>query len=264
MDAAERIVDAFDSRRTIPLLTEDDPTFDLAAAYALADQVRSCRRARGEHPVGRKIGVTNRAVWDAMGASAPIWAWVYDTTVHDVAAASARLDLAPMIRPRLEPEIQLHFARTPPLTDDVEAVLACIDWIAHGFEIVQSPFESWMGPLPDIVAAYGLHGGLVVGPHVAVADVDDCAERLASFTIVLERDGGEPRLEGGGRLVLDSPLAAFTEMAKVLADQGAPPVEAGEIVTTGTLTLPVEIRPGETWRTSIAGIDLPGMEIGFV
>ena len=50
-------------------------------AYAVAERLRSLRIARGERPVGWKIGFTNRNIWPEYGATAPIWAHVYDRTV---------------------------------------------------------------------------------------------------------------------------------------------------------------------------------------
>jgi 2-oxo-3-hexenedioate decarboxylase len=42
-----------------------------------------------------------------------------------------------------------------------------------------------------------------------------------------------------------------------------PPLAAGEIVTTGTLTRAFDIKPGESWRTTLHGIDLDGIAVRF-
>src|SRR6185436_708604 len=59
---------------------------DLDAAYRVAAEVHARRMARGERPIGRKIGFTNRRIWDEYGVWAPIWGHVYDTTARDLAA----------------------------------------------------------------------------------------------------------------------------------------------------------------------------------
>ncbi len=141
--------------------------------------------ARGERPVGRKIGFTNRKIWELYGVSTAIWSHVYESNLHTFPDGNARLAIAHLLQPRLEPEIQLHFSHTPPVTRDEAAILDCVDWIAHGFEIVQCPFADWKFTAPDTIAAYGLHHALVVGPPVPVADIDDCAGKLRSFTIAL-------------------------------------------------------------------------------
>jgi 2-keto-4-pentenoate hydratase len=263
MSRIETILDAFDSRRLIERLTDADPALDVDGAYAIAGQVHARRVERGEQPVGRKIGFSNRKVWAEHGIRAPIWGYVYDSTVHYAAGADARLPIGHLLQPRIEPEIQLHFARTPPVTRDEAAILGCIDWIAHGFEIVQCPFPDWKFRAPDVIAAFAVHGALVVGEPVAVSDVADCAAKLKSFTIALSRDG-ELKAEGGGAEVLDSPLLAFAYLAEVLSEQSRfGPLQAGEIVSTGTLTPALPVAAGETWSTALDGIDLPGLSITF-
>lgn len=260
--AARRVLDAFDSGTTIAPLTDDDPALDEPDGYAIGAAVHALRVARGEHPVGRKIGFTNRTVWPLFGIDRPVWSWVYDSTTPDLGAGPWQLDLARLIQPRIEPEIQLHFARTPPAAADELAILDCVDWIAHGFEIVQCPYPGWRFRLADSVAACVLHGKLVVGPRVAVSDAAECVARLRDFTIALSCDG-EVAATGGGADVLDSPLLAFAHLAGVLVAQGEEPVAAGEVVTTGTLTNAMPIAPGQTWTTAISGLAVPDAAIRF-
>jgi 2-keto-4-pentenoate hydratase len=264
MGPAETILDAFASHRLIGLVSDADPSLDEDGAYAIAHDIHAHRVLRGEKPVGRKIGFTNRSIWVEYRVSAPIWGRVYDSTVHYAAGGKARLDVGHLIQPRIEPEIQLHFARTPPLTRDEGAILDCIDWIAQGFEIVQSPFPDWQFRAVDTIAAFALHGALVVGPPVAVAEIENCAAKLRSFTIVLSRNGVQ-QTWGGGANVLDSPLLAFAYLAEVLGQQSRfAPVQSGEIVSTGTLTALQPVAPGETWSTTLDGIILPGLSVSLV
>jgi 2-keto-4-pentenoate hydratase len=94
-----------------------------------------------------------------------------------------------------------------------------------------------------------------------VQDIPDCAAKLAAFRITLSRAG--VRLdEGGGANVLDSPLLAFAHLADLLTRQpGFASVQAGEIVTTGTLTAALPVGAGETWSTALSGIELPGLTV---
>jgi len=260
---AAELRDAFVSGRSIASFTSRDPSFDLARAHAVAASLHRARLARGERPVGRKIGFTNRNLWAEYGVHEPIWGYVYDTTLSVAAGGRADLAIGRLLEPRIEPEIVLHFARTPPVTRDEAAILACIDWIAHGFEIVQSPFPGWKFKAADTIAAGGLHAALVVGSPMPVASIPDCARQLREFHVALARNG-TVEAEGTGANVLDSPLLAFAHLAEGLAHTPQfPPVEAGEVVTTGTLTAALLVTPGEIWSTSLAGIDLAGLEIAF-
>lgn len=258
---SDAILDAFASQRLMPLPSDGDPALDEARAYAIASEVHAGRMSRGEKSVGRKIGFSNRSIWPTYGVYAPIWGHVYDSTLLCAPDGVAHFALGPLLQPRLEPEIQLHFARTPPVTRDEAAILRCIDWISHGFEIVQCPFRDWSFKAVDSIAAGALHAALIVGRPVAVAEIEDCAEKLKSFTITLSKDGVE-QARGRGSNALDSPLLAFAHLAEVLAAQArAAPVQAGEIVTTGTLTPPPRVSSGETWSTRLDGIEVPGLSL---
>ena len=260
---ATELLEALTQARAIATFTSRDPGFDKAQAYAVAEGLHRARLARGEQPVGRKIGFTNRTIWAEYGVFEPIWGFVYDTTIAYAKDGRAELPLGGVVEPRIEPEIVLHFAQAPPVTGDEAEILAAIDWIAHGYEIVQSPFPRWKFKVEDTIAANGLHGRLVIGEPVPVSSIADCARKLREFRIALARDG-EVQAVGGGANVLDSPLLAFAHLAEVLArlPQFAP-VGAGEVVTTGTLTAALPVQPGERWRSRLDGIGLPGLEIEF-
>src|SRR5437762_2463129 len=83
-----------------------------------------------------------------------------------LSAAAATLSLAGLMQPRLEPEIVFGL-RQPPASDALADVVRAIDWVAHGMEIVQSPFPDWKFTAADTIAGFGLHGRLFVGPRVS-------------------------------------------------------------------------------------------------
>ena len=255
MREAETVLDASATRSLIPLFTDLDPGFDDERAYAVARAIHAHRLSRGEQPVGRKIGFTNRTLWPEYGVDGPIWNHVYDATVQ-AAGADDPLDLATLLQPRIEPEIQVHFARPPAVTDDEEAILACVDWIALGFEIVQSIYADWVFRAPDAIAGYSLHGRLIIGEPVSVAQIADCVTKLSQFTVELECDG-QVVATGGGANVLGSPLLAIAYLTDALSRQPeSPPLGAGEVVTTGTLTPLLPVAPAQTWTARATGIEL--------
>ena len=263
MTQAQELLAAIGSGRSVPALTSRGPGFGVAEAYAVAEALHRARLARGERVAGRKIGFTNRGLWPVYGVDAPIWGHVYDATLLHARDGRAEIPVGSLPEPRIEPEIVLHFAAVPPTTGDEAAILACIDWIAHGFEIVQCPFRDWKFKVADTVAANGLHGALVIGTPVPVAGIVDCARKLRELRLTLFRNG-VPHAAGTGANVLGSPLLAFAHFAGALArlPQFAP-VGAGEVVTTGTLTDAYPVAAGETWHTRIEGIELPGLELAF-
>lgn len=258
---ASELLQALDCKALVAPITAREPDFDVVAAYDVSAELLRRRRARGERPIGRKIGFTNRTIWPEYGVYTPIWGPVFDNTVTFLDGATGSVAIGHLAQPRVEPEIVLHFRSAPPVTRDEAELLSHIDWIAHGFEIVQSHFPDWQFQAADTVAAFGLHGALVVGPRRPVAALPDLVARLRSFTIALARDG-VVQARGGGANVLDSPLLAAAHLLAMLAEQPQfDPVQAGEIVTTGTLTAALPVQAGETWSTRFEGIALEGLRI---
>jgi 2-oxo-3-hexenedioate decarboxylase len=256
---ATELLAALDGNTTIGAITDRDPSFDADAAYLVSAEILRRRRARGETPLGRKVGFTNRTIWAEYGVSAPMWAYVYDSTVTYFHEPQGRLAIGHLAQPRIEPEIVLHFKSAPRATEDERELLSNIDWIAHGYEIVQCHFPNWKFRAADTIAAFGLHGALVVGPKRPVDGLADVIRKLSTFTITLAKNG-KVEAQGGGSNVLDSPLLVAAHLVHVLkSQQRFEPIQAGELVTTGTLTRALPIRAGETWTTELSGIEMPGL-----
>jgi len=129
---------AQDQGTQIELLRARVNGFDNAAAYGVARSIHQDRMRESASPVGRKIGFTNRDMWRVYRVREPIWAFVYDTAVVHLAGSHGTCRIGQFTEPRVEPEIVLHFASVPPVSNEPTDILACIDWIAKGIEIVQS------------------------------------------------------------------------------------------------------------------------------
>ena len=204
-------------------------------------------------------------MWPVYGVDQPIWGYLYRKRVVDIGRAAYRCALGRFVAPKIEPEIVLHFGVTPAPGADVQAILACVDWIAHGYEIVQSHYPDWKFQVTDAIADSSLHGELLLGERVPVARLGgDVVAALAEFSVELFCDGAL-REVGFGANVLGSPLSAIAHLSSVLAQQpDHPPLQAGEMVTTGTLTAAFSVSAGETWTTQLHDIGLPNLAVTFV
>jgi 2-oxo-3-hexenedioate decarboxylase len=261
VSVAARLLGAYDAAALCPLPSAADPAFDMRAAFAVADELCRLRSARGEKPLGYKIGFTNRSIWQRYGVHQPIWGPVWDSTTQLLDGASASVSLAGLSQPRLEPEVVFGFARTPRAGMSLAELQGCLDWVAHGFEIVHTHFEGWRFTAADTVADFALHGRLRVGPRVPMQGWTCLAEDLAALHVDLLCEGRVVDI-GQGSVVLDGPLNALRLWVDAMA-QHTPgwSVRPGDVVTTGTITDAWPLLPGQAWSTRLSDARLSALTL---
>ena len=170
---AQKLLDAYDRGALIPPPSEQHPQFDWKSAYKVAAAMVEMRRARGEKPVGRKIGFTNRNIWAEYGATSPIWAHVYDSTLVYAKNNHAAISLRGSAAPRLEPEIAFKLrAPVPVACKDPATILQAVEWLAPSFEIVDCHFLNWKFKSADSAADLSFHWRLVVGDPYRIGGAD--------------------------------------------------------------------------------------------
>lgn len=261
--AAKIVVSALSDHIQVPLFTSSASGLSVRDAYAITAQIRSVFEARGEQIVGRKIGFTNRDMWDKYGVRAPIWGYCTNRTTFDLADTPSQ-NVSDFAEPRIEPEIIFGLGAAPHPKMNEEELIDCIDWISLGYEVVQSIFADWNFAAADTIAANALHGALLIGHrHEVASRGNDWVHELSSFKAQLFCDGVLSQT-GGGEVVLSSPLRALQHLVRLLKDDPHnPPLGAGEIVSTGTLTLAMSAKAGQTWTTMVQGIPLEDIELRF-
>jgi 2-oxo-3-hexenedioate decarboxylase len=266
MDATNlgnELIELHDHPRLVTPFSARYPGLTAESGYGAARRLHAHRSAQGWKIAGRKIGFTNRTLWDRYGVHEPMWGTVYDRTTVVSKDNKATVPLAGLIQPRIEPEICFRLKSRPPVTKDPQALLGCIEWIAHSVEIVQCHHPEWKVTIADCTADNGLHGRLILGTPVAVEKISGLAAALPFLKVDLFR-GQDRKDQGTGSNVLGSPLLALGFLIDLLKKQSdSPPLEAGEIVSTGTLTDAHPVAPGERWRTDFHGFAVRGMDITF-
>lgn len=247
---------------------------DLPTAYAASLGVREARIRAGEAPVGYKVGFTNRTIWPVYQVYQPIWGTVWRSTLHQVADSAPNegvLSLDGLCEPRIEPEVIFCLRESPPAGCDLAGLAQAIDWMAHGFEIVHTHFPGWKFSGAQAVADGGLHGLLLVGHRVKLAagiDMQSLVVGLASLRLKLY--GNQALIDHGvGANVLDGPLQALLHFVQALrSTPGAPMLQAGDVITTGTLTDAHPVKSGDTWHSEISAdnplaAQLEGLTVRF-
>src|SRR5262249_49678669 len=184
-------------------------------------------------------------------------------TTYELASTKV-MSVKDFTEPRIEPEIMFGLKAAPLPGMSEAALLDCIEWVTLGYEIVQSIFPGWKFAAADTVAANGVRGALMIGPRDAIARCKTERQReLATFGVELYCNGNLSQ-RGGGALVLDSPLLALRHLIELLAnDSHNPSVRAGEVISTGTLTLAMPVSAGETWTTKVTSIPLEEITLCF-
>lgn len=262
---ADAITHAFATGTLIAPPTAD-ASFDLGAAYVVEAELARRRVAAGRRVVGLKVGYANKAVWRVFKLETLVWASMYDDTVAFAANGEASLAIGRMIAPKIEPEVVVKLASAVPAgLTDAAAVLAHVEWIALGFELIDCPYPEWKFQPADFVAAAGLHAALVVGTplRVTAENAAALADALPAFTVALAQDGAAVAT-GAGKNSLRSPALCVAELATALAARGAAPLEAGALISTGTLTDGQPMTPGQTWTATAAGLDVAPLTLRAV
>lgn len=270
---AHALLDARAESRMLPLLSAEEP-LTVPDAYQIASRIAAIRTAQGEVQIGRKIGFAIHKDWNRYGVTdgvpEPIWAPIFDTTVRYAEDNHGVQSLTGAMQPRIEPEIVFKLGSAPPPDVTLEQLADCIEWMAHGFEIVSCPFANWEFTTADVIAAFGLHGTLIVGePHVlSSATRRNLAMLLTSASVSLSCSTDQNailRAAGFCNDILDSPLHALLSLHRLLQTQpNSAPLCAGEIISTGTWTDAYPIQAGQTWITAFSGIALQGLTVAFV
>jgi 2-keto-4-pentenoate hydratase len=261
---AHQLLSAFETGQSISALPSSLPGFDLNTAYAVEATLKQLRESAGHRAVGRKVGYANKAVWRVLKLETLVWAYMYDDTVHHCDVSSTTLALTHPHSLKIEPEIV--FGLKQPIVSaglDAAAALACTDWLALGYEIIDCPFSGWQFQPSDFVASFGLHRALVVGEktHLRPELIAKFVEELPRFTVRMSRNG-EFVEEGSGKNSLRSPALCLAELGgAILRRFPGQMLSAGEIISSGTLTAGHATEKGDCWTAELEGLALPPLTL---
>lgn len=240
---AAELHDALRKNCTVPPL-RDRADLTIDDAYAISLGILARREADGETVIGKKIGVTSKAVQDMLGVDRPDFGfltdrmWIKGDAPYPIAGN--------LVAPRAEAEIAFILKRDligPGVTD--EDVLAATEAVCACFEIVDSRIENWNIQIVDTIADNASCGVFVLGDtRVDPRTVDLPALKCEVFK------NGQPISEGFGSAVQGSPLTAVAWLANTLGGYGVP-LKAGEIILSGSLVPLAPAAAGDVFETRI-------------
>ena len=255
---ADEISKAISQTQQIVPFSKRGIFLSLQDAYDVAGLVKESLGLPPE--IGKKIGFTNRNIWDVYNVNEPIWGPITSKSVSFTETSFQKIDLSQFCEPRIEPEVVICLREKPRHSD--EDLNICIDWIAPGFEIVDSIYPNWSFALPDTIASGGLHGCLVIGKKLFINF--DVERDLADLKVRLFKDASFEE-EGTGANVLDGPVSAVRYLHKSLAGiKNQVLLSSGNIITTGTMTDAKPVFPGEKWTGKFEGIIESELSVEFL
>ena len=232
----------------VPILPLRDVLSATDADGAYAVQALNTRYwvEAGRRIVGRKVGLTAKAVQAQLGVDQPDFGVLFE----DMAVADGGvLDPARMLQPKAEGEVAMILGADLAGPDIGRAeVAAAVAEVAASIEIVDSRIADWKISFADTVADNGSSAAFVLGrDRHPLAGTD-----LWSCGMVLEVNGAVASV-GAGAACLGHPLDALTWLARTLAARGEP-LRAGDVVLTGALGPMAAIAPGDHVRVTIGGL----------
>ncbi len=221
------LYEALRARRTLAPLIERDTSLTIDDAYAISIDFLGRRLADGERVVGKKIGVTSKAVQDMLGVHQPDFGFLTDDMFVD---GPIDIDAKRLIAPRAEAEIAF-ILKTPLAGPGVTAedVLAATESIAPCFEIVDSRITDWKIGIVDTVADNASCGVFVLGEQ----RLDPRGLDLPALHVSVSKNGS-PLSEGYGHAVQGDPAQAVAWLANTLGVHGVT-LDAGDIILSGSL-----------------------------
>ncbi|MFL6089877.1 MAG: 2-keto-4-pentenoate hydratase [Aeromicrobium sp.] len=234
-EAADRLIVAFDKREPCDPVRDLIGPSDMSAAYDVQQLVTANRLAGGVSIIGRKIGLTSKAIQQQVGVDTPDFGFLFsDMGVSD----GGETLMSTLLQPRVEAEIAfvLGDALDREITD--ETVRAAIDHAVMSLEIVDSRVANWDIALADTVADNASSGTYVLGSRKLSLD-----EFEPRNTLMQMRIDGQVVSTGNGAACLDDPLAAVAWLARTARDFGEP-LQAGQLILSGALGPMVPVTAG--------------------
>jgi 2-keto-4-pentenoate hydratase len=236
---AERLDTAWRTKVAIPPITETD-AIDLSTAYAIQTHWTNLRLERGERIVGRKIGLTSKAIQQQLNVGEPDYGTLWKSSFYESHGGKVIIDADNFLQPRIEGEVAFLIGKTlrgPGITQG--EILAATEACALGVEIVDSRIADWKIKLADTIADNASYGGFTVGAwDKSLLETD-----LSSLGMKV-RHNGVIAAEGMASAVMGHPAISTAWLANKLSEFDIS-LEPGDIIISGGMTKMLPVKAGD-------------------
>lgn len=237
---ADELAEADRTHGVIPRITARYPQATVEDSYAIQGVWRDRMMASGRCLVGRKIGLTSKAMQQATGITEPDYGVMFDDTVY---RSGDGIPVDHFSNVRIE--VELAFVLAKPLDGPdctLEDALAAIDYAVPALEVLNSHIELEGRTIVDTISDNAAYGAMVLGTEHRRPDEID----LRWVPGVLSRNG-EIEETGVAQGVLGHPATGVAWLANKIHQHGAR-LEAGEIILAGSFTRPMWVSRGDEVR----------------
>mgnify|MGYP003441265038 FL=1 len=235
---AAELAEADRNHGVMPRITARHPEATVEDSYRIQGVWRDSRIAAGRRVVGRKIGLTSRAMQQATGITEPDYGVMFDDTVWPSGAVIPFDNFS-----NVRIEVELAFVLSAPLEGpncSVYDVLRATEYVTPALEVLNSHIELEGRTIVDTIADNAAYGGMVLGGNPTAPDAVD----LRWISALLYRN--ETIEESGvAAAVLNHPANGVAWLANKLHSHGDR-LEAGEIILAGSFTRPMWVSRGDT------------------
>ncbi|MEV1025190.1 fumarylacetoacetate hydrolase family protein [Streptomyces sp. NPDC050264] len=240
--AARRLEEAQATGRACEPIADLIGGDDIALAYEVQQRVTRNRLDRGARLIGRKIGLTSKAVQSQVGVDQPDFGVLFDDMRY---ADGEVIPYGRLLQPKAEAELAFVLGRDITDVGDPRTVREAVELALPAVEIVDSRIADWRIGITDTVADNASSGVFVLADEGLPLDLFAPADVRMTM-----RRGKEEVSSGSGRDCLGDPLNALAWLAATAIDVGAP-LRAGEVVLSGALGPMAAVCPGDEFEVSI-------------
>ncbi|PBC48028.1 2-keto-4-pentenoate hydratase [Rhodococcus sp. ACS1] len=219
---------------------------DMAAAYAVQARGTAARLATGAKVVGRKVGLTSRAVQAQIGVDQPDLGYLFDDMAY---GDGHTIPMSRLLQPKVEAEVAFVLKGdldTGPLDD--QQIRAAVDYVTAAIEIVDSRIQNWDITFGDTVADNGSSALYVLGATRKTLDEIEPVNVEMTMTV-----NGTQVSEGNGAACLDDPINAVVWLARQASTFGDP-LRAGQVILSGALGPMAAVQPGDLVTATVSGL----------
>ncbi|CAK7022047.1 MAG: 2-hydroxyhexa-2,4-dienoate hydratase [Desulfovibrio sp.] len=233
-------------RKPVGALTATHPNMTVEDAYAVQYAAVETRIAEGGTLIGKKVGLTSRAMQDFLRVSEPDFGHLFADMLCD---EETPVSVNRFLQPKVEAEIAFIMGEDlqgPGVT--MMDVLRATAAVVPSFEVVDSRIANWKIKIQDTIADNGSSAAFLLGSQLVPVD----AVNLKHVGLVLEKNGTVIDTAAGAA-VLGHPAQAVAWLANALGRMGVG-LKKGEIVLSGSFTKAYEVEAGDLFTATFSGL----------